>query len=371
MVYLDNAATTFPKPEEVYKMVENSARHAFNTGRGSYKVARESSKIIDDVKSELLNLNNIKNGKVIFQTSATESLNNIIFGTQISDGDNIYISPFEHNSIIRPLHELQKRKKINIHVLPFDKENWDIDVEKMNNMFVLNNPKMILLSHVSNVNGYILPYNEIFKSGKVYNSINVLDSSQGYGVVKIEDASNIDYIVFAGHKSLYGIFGIAGFIKLTNDELKPYIFGGTGADTMNPEMGKILEAGSPNIIAISSLLASIDWIKKNDIYSHEKKLTDYLINELKKLENIEIYLPQNDSNIIGIVSINVKNYKADDVGSILDEEFNICVRTGFHCAPLIHDFLDTTSYGGTVRISLGFFTTIDEIDVLINSLKEI
>ena len=284
MIYLDNAATTYPKPEQVYIALDKANRNAFNTGRGSYKCAREASDVKESVREKILQLNNIKNGKVVYTSSATIALNNIIFGINLKENDNVYISPFEHNSIVRPLEELKKRIGINIEILPFNKTTWEPDYEKISDMFALHNPSAIFLSQVSNVTGYLLPYSEIFKLSSKYNSINVLDAAQGYGVVSIDNRDNINYIVFAVHKSLYASFGIAGYIKLRDDILKTNIFGGTGSDTMNPNMPNTIpdgyEAGSPNIVSIYGLNESINWINSVNIFAHEKDLTDYLIDKL-------------------------------------------------------------------------------------------
>lgn len=375
MIYLDNAATTYPKPEKVYIALDKANRNAFNTGRGSYKCAREASDVKESVREKILQLNNIKNGKVVYTSSATIALNNIIFGINLKENDNVYISPFEHNSIVRPLEELKKRIRINIEVLPFNKTTWEPDYEKISDMFALHNPSAIFLSQVSNVTGYLLPYSEIFKLSSKYNSINVLDAAQGYGVVSIDNRDNINYIVFAGHKSLYASFGIAGYIKLRDDILKTNIFGGTGSDTMNPNMPNAIpdgyEAGSPNIVSIYGLNESISWINSVNIFEHEKDLTDYLIDKLSKLKKVHMFLPDNKEKIFGVVSIGIAGYSSDDVGSILDDEFGICVRTGYHCSPLVHDFLGTLEYNGTVRISLNYFNTKNDIDLLITALESL
>ncbi len=373
MIYLDNAATTFPKPEEVYFALDKANRSAVNTGRGSYKIAREKTKIMDDVRKKLLDINKINNGFVVFTPSATVALNAIISGIDYSNGDNIYISPFEHNSVIRVLEQMKNKYNLNIQTIPFDKKTWELDSEKLKNMFAVKKPKVVIISHVSNVTGYILPYKEIFEMSKKYNSINIIDASQSFGIIPIEHHNSIDYIVFAGHKSLYASFGVAGFIKMGQDNLKKYIFGGTGSDTMNPNMpddgyGQY-EAGSPNIVAIEGLNASIDWIRKNDIYIHEKELTDYLIQELEKINKVITFLPSRHDNIFGVVSFAIDGYTADEVGKILDDEFDICVRTGFHCAPFIHDFIGSIVYNGSVRVSLSYFSEKKDIDELINALK--
>lgn len=375
MIYLDNAATTYPKPENVYIALDKANRNAFNTGRGSYKCAREASEAKETVRNKILKLNNIKNAKVIYTNSATVALNDLIFGIDLKENDYVYISPFEHNSIVRPLEELKKRIHINIETLPFDKQTWEPNYDKISDMFAIHNPAAIFLSQVSNVTGYVLPYDKIFQLTKKYNSINILDASQGYGIVPIKNSEDINYIVFAGHKSLYASFGIAGYIKLKSDKLKQSLFGGTGSDTMNPNMPDTIpdgyEAGSPNIVAICGLDASIDWLNNVDIYNHEKELTDYLIEKLKTLKKVKLFLPDRYESIFGMVSIGMNNYSSDDVGSILDDEYSIYVRTGYHCAPLIHDFIGSMEYNGTVRISLNYFNTKNDIDLLINALESL
>lgn len=375
MIYLDNAATTYPKPECVLSALDQANRNAYNSGRGSYTVARNNSKIIDDVRNKLLKLNNIHNGKVILLPSATIALNSIIFGVEFEKGDNIYISPFEHNSIVRAVHELKKRYEINIEVIPFNNETWNLDEEKLANMFALKKPKAIFISHISNVTGYILPYEKIFELSSKYSSINLLDCSQSYGIEPIKDLTNINYIVFAGHKSLYASFGIAGYIKVKDDELKPFIYGGTGSDSLNLDMPEEFpnryESGSSNIVAINGLNTSLDWIAKQNILEKEKELTNYLIENLKRISKVKIFIPKDENKCVGVVSIGVDGYLSDEVGQILNDEYEICVRTGFHCAPLVHDFIDSKLYNGTVRISMSYFTTKEEIDCLIKAIKSL
>lgn len=373
MIYLDNAATTFPKPEEVYLALDKANReYGFNSGRGSYKKAKEISKIIDETREGIGAFVGINKDKVIFSTSATEALNIIIFGLDWKEGDNVYVSPFEHNSILRPLEEIRKRYNINIEVIPFDKESWEIS-ENIEDVFALKKPKCIFCSAKSNVTGYELPYKSIFELGKNYNSINILDGSQSFGVDKNITAENVDFIVFAGHKSLYSSFGIAGFIDCNNTKLKKFLFGGTGSDSLNLDMPDDLptkyEAGSKNIVAIYGLNESIKWIKKNNINEKEKMLFSYFCDKIKNNKKIITYLPKDTQNCTGIISINIVGYTADEVGAILDEEFDICVRTGYHCSPLIHDFIGSKDYYGTVRISFNYFNTTDEIDKLIEALN--
>lgn len=375
MIYFDNAATTFPKPEEVYKALDFANRNlAFNAGRGEYKESTEAFNMIDDTREKLASLINATKDTVVFTSSATESLNLIINGLDIKDGDYIYVSPFEHNAVIRPLKNLQKTIRFELKVLKFNKDTWEPEYEEIENEFALYHPKAIFISHLSNVTGYLIPYERIFELSDKWNSINVLDCSQSLGVINPKDISKTNYIVFAGHKSLYASFGIAGFYKLKNDDLKVVKTGGTGSDSLNPEMPKKqpykYEAGSPNIVGIAGLNASVDWLENHDVFSKESKLMDYLVNELKKIDFIKLYCPGNITPI-SVLSINIDGMQSDDVAVILSEDFDICVRAGYHCAPLVHDFINSREYAGTIRISLNYFDRKSNIDELLSALKDV
>lgn len=374
MVYLDNAATTFPKPEEVYLALDKANReYGFNSGRGSYKIARDIARIIDETREKIGDFIGADRNNVIFSTSATESMNMIVFGLDWKQGDNVYVSPFEHNSVMRPLYEIKKRYGINIIQMPFDKQTWELKDEEFNDMLLLSKPKCIICSSKSNVTGYKLPVKDIFELSKKYGSINILDASQSFGIDRAISRENVDFIIFAGHKSLYASFGIAGFININNLFLKTYIFGGTGSDSLNLEMPEVgvnhLEAGSRNIVAIYGLHESIKWVKNNRIEEKEKKLFDYLYNSLINNKKMIVYTPLNTEKCCGIISFNVQGYMAEDVGNILDEEFDICVRTGYHCCPFIHDFIGSKEYNGTIRVSMNYFNTTEDIDKLVEALN--
>ena len=373
MIYLDNSATTFPKPEEVYKALDFANRNlAFNAGRGNYKKAQEVTKIIDKTREEIASLVNANANNVAFLSSATECLNIIINGLQLDDGDVVYISPFEHNAIVRPLFEIQKDKKIEIIIMPFDKKTWLPDLNKLDEMMAIKKPKAVFVSQISNVTGLMLDYENIFELAKKYQGITVLDSAQAFGVVN-PNLKYVDFCIFAGHKSLYASFGIAGIVAKDFGLLNVTKSGGTGSDSLNhymPEKGYgRIEAGSPNIVAIFGLHESIKWLKNNDVFKHENSLTSCLINKLKDIENIVVYAPENTMNLLGIISINAEGYNPADIGSILSNEFDIAVRTGYHCSPFVHEFIGSNKFNGTVRISLGAFNTEDDIDKLIKALN--
>lgn len=372
MIYLDNSATTYPKPDVVYDAVNYACKNlAFNAGRGSYKKANQAMDVINLAREKVANLIDCNSENVVLLSSATEALNLIINGLGIKENDNIYISPFEHNAIIRPLYNLKETINFNIHILPFDKNSWEIKNDVLTNMFARFKPNYIFVSHVSNVTGFITPYKEIFEKGKKYGSVNILDSAQSFGVLN-PDKAYADFVVFAGHKSLYASLGVAGFINVNDYKLNIVKSGGNGSHSLNPKMPdntyRRYEAGTHNIVAIYSMIKSIDWLKENDVLAHESKLLKYCLEKFGEIDKINVYIPPFEKTL-GIISFNVDGYSSEEVGDILSDEFDICVRTGYHCSPLVHDFIGTKELGGTVRVSFGAFNTLEEIDALVNALK--
>ena len=373
MIYLDNAATTFPKPKEVYEALDYAQRNlSFNAGRGSYQKSRECLQILESLRKEIASICNANYKDVVLLSSATEALNIIINGLDLKDGMNVYITPFEHNAIVRPLYNIKKHVNININILPFNKESWEPELDKIENMFALNNPDVIFASQISNVTGLLIDYSPIFGLAKKYSSKTILDAAQGYGIAELY-TENVDCIVFAGHKSLYGPFGIGGFVNLTNLKFSVTKSGGTGSDTLNqnmPESGyERYESGSPNVPAAYGTLEGIRYLKINNVFEHEKELTNYLIDSLKTNQKIKLFIPENQNKVLGIVSFSIDGYSSDEVGNILNDEFNIAIRTGYHCAPFVHEFINSTINGGTARISLSGFSTKQDIDSLVDALN--
>lgn len=378
MIYLDNAATTFPKPESVYQAMDRANREmGVNAGRGSYKKAREASAVISETKGLLRRLVKAdNNAAVVFTPSITIALNEIINGLSFMANDVIYASPYEHNAVARVLHQVSKQKRIKIKILPLDEKTLEIDCDKVIYEFSKEKPKAVFCTHISNVTGYILPIEQIFAEAKKYDAVTVLDSAQSLGLVEVDSRKiGADIIAFAGHKSLYGPFGIGGFINIHNIELNTFIVGGTGSDSLNLEMPSGSEAkyesSSTNIVAVSGLHAALKALDQGMIWKHEKELTEYLLSQLTMGDKIKVYVPKDLKQHIGIVSLSVNSYKADEVGEILDVDYDIAVRTGYHCAPFIHKFLNDNNLNGTVRVSLSQFSTKQDIDIFISALNEI
>ncbi|MDU7453676.1 aminotransferase class V-fold PLP-dependent enzyme [Clostridium saudiense] len=383
-INLDNAATTYPKPEVVYLTMDKFLREeCVNAGRGSYRLAQNATSLIDETRKLILDLVNAEGiSKTIFSPSATIAINQVLRGLNWDDIKNVYVSPFEHNAIMRTLHSLQKYNEFKINIIPFDNITFQLQEDNLRIMFSKENPDLIIMSHVSNVTGYILPIYECHQLAKQYNPINIVDCAQSLGLIEVDvqrEFKECDFIIFAGHKSLYGPFGVGGFISIKNKvKLNEVITGGTGSDSTNLEMPieneLYFEAGSYNMQAIAGLNAALKWLKEvgiENIYEHKKQLTKQIIDGLKGVNGIEIYIPENLEKHIGVVSFNLNNYLAEDVGQILSDEYKIAVRTGHHCAPFIGDFLEGYAKSGTIRVSIGYFNSEEEIDEFIECINSL
>lgn len=379
MHYFDNAATTFPKPEEVYKFMDTFYRqYGVNVGRGQFKEASIAFAMVQETRELILQLFHVQYPyEVIFTPSATVALNTIIGSFPFKESDNIYVSSFEHNAVLRTLHEYQTKYGFKLYQFPIDSQSLSLDLAGAQKMFAKDKPDYCFISHASNAFGYILPIEDLCQMSKEYGAITIVDMAQTAGLVETYlGSSNIDYAVFAGHKTLYGPLGVGGIITNKAKVLKPYIFGGTGYDSKNMEMPKEtplkFEAGSPNVQAIAGLNAALKWINKigvNNIRQKEKKLTERLLNILKKHSNINVVRNADENKNIGVIACVFSGYSSDNIGQVLAQK-DIAVRTGLHCAPLGHDTLKTAP-DGTVRLSVSYFTTDEDILALDKALDYI
>ncbi|MEE1136958.1 MAG: aminotransferase class V-fold PLP-dependent enzyme [Acutalibacteraceae bacterium] len=380
MIYLDNAATTFPKPECVYNKVNSVQRTiAVNVGRGSYSVASEAMRIVDETRHLLATFVGAAGpDSVVITPSATLASNEIILGLEWDSFKNVYVTPFEHNAIARPLFKKCTEHGIDLQIIPFDPNTHTLDEEELIRMFAANPPDYVFLNHVSNVTGTVIPIDKIAQLSKIYNALVIVDGSQSVGLIPINlSSSNIDYLIFAGHKNLYASWGIGGFICNSNYPLKPVLAGGTGSDSLNLEMSEITPTGfefaSSNIIAISSLNTSLKWLEEvsvSKIAEHKEILMQKLIDGLNDC-GVQLYVPTDKSVHTSVLSFNIPDYDPDEIGVILNEDFDIAVRTGYHCAPFVHNFLNTIETKGTVRVSLSYFNTVDDVEALIAAVADI
>ena len=365
MIYLDNAATSFYKPQSVKDAVINSFdNYTANAGRGAYNVAKETGLKVEEVRDTCKELFG-ECFECIFTSGCSTSLNLAILGT-IKPNSHIITTYLEHNSVLRVLESLRKKKLIHYTVLTdFSKVNIERNIRY--------NTTHIITTHCSNVTGEVIDINLFSEIARKHNLLYILDTAQSAGHIEA-DFTNADIIAFAGHKGLKGISGVGGLMVKPSIKLSPILFGGTGTSSIDLNQPLSLpegfEVGTLPVIPIISLGEGIKYFlnNKKEILSIEKVLGDYLKHELKKLNFIKKYWK--DENVNGVYSFNVKELPSSLVADILNDDYNICVRSGLHCAPLVHKFNNTTEQG-MVRVSLSSDNTKEDVDCLIKALKEI
>lgn len=380
MIYLDNAATTFPKPEMVYRAVDDTQRSlAVNVGRGEYSLASKAAGVVDETRARLASFVGAYGPQcVVFTPSATLAANEIILGLEWDSLKNVYLTPFEHNAIARPLHKVCQENGLKEKFIAFDPRSHRWDKDETERLFLSSPPDYVFLNHISNVTGTILPVEQIAVLAKSHGATVIVDGSQSVGLIDYHlKNTSIDYLIFAGHKNLYSSFGVGGWISNGENKLQAFLAGGTGSDSLNLSMSNQqpigYEPGSPNIIAISSLNASLKWLQEtgqDTIANCKGRLMERLISGLSTLP-VKAYLPAADVGHTSVVSFTHPEYEANEIGTILSLDYDIAVRTGYHCAPYIHDFIRTTERHGTVRVSVSYFNTEDDIDALIRALAEL
>ncbi|MBC2851490.1 aminotransferase class V-fold PLP-dependent enzyme [Cetobacterium sp. 8H] len=367
--YFDNAATSSPKPESVYEAVELAIKkYNANPGRAGHRKAIEAGRKIFEVRDKIAKFFNLKNNlNVVFTANATESLNFAIKGT-VPSGASVITTNFEHNSSLRPLFYMQDEKGVKLTFVNTYKE-----IERS----ITSETKVVVINHISNVNGTVQDIRKIGEICKKYGLLFILDASQSAGYLDIDmERDNIDVLCTTGHKSLFGIQGVGILCVREGVDIKPLLEGGTGSfsklSRQPMEMPEKLEAGTLNTPGIMSLGAGIDFINNfglDKIRNHENQLTEYFIQELEKIETIKVYKSITEKQG-PVVSLNMVGIDSADLASVLDEEFGIMVRPGFHCAPLAHKAIGTYEIG-TVRFSFGFFNSLEDVKYAIEALKNI
>lgn len=339
MIYLDNAATTFPKPTEVYEEVLKCMEsYAANPGRGSHDMSIKASEKIMEARQEISEFFNIPNAmNLVFTSNATEALNIAIKGT-LKRGDHVISTIIEHNSVLRPLNSLTK-KGIQFTLLGVSEMGY-VDINALKRE-IRKNTKVFIINHASNVLGTIQNIREIGKIAKEHNITFIVDASQSAGTLSIDvQRDNIDLLAFPGHKGLLGPQGTGALYVKEGLQVENLKDGGTGSNSNFMAQPDFLpdkfESGTLNTPGIAGLCEGVKFIKKigrRNIQKHEERLVEYLLKELKKLSYIKIYGPQNPENRAAVVSINIEGVDSSEVGYLLNKD-GIAVRTGYHCAPL-------------------------------------
>ena len=384
IIYLDNAATSFPKPDSVHNAVRDFYRsNGVNPGRTGCDLAINAEQMIHGTRKRLsafFNQSLTDAGKtkdpnrLVFTLNATMSLNLIINGT-ISPGDHIVTTMLEHNSVIRPVNHMVKAGAEATYVVP-DAEGYldPKDIRKA----IKKNTKLVIINHASNVTGVVQDLRAIGAVCKDEGVPFAVDTAQTAGVLPIDMCEcNISFLSFTGHKGLFAHTGTGGICVADDAEIRGTIYGGTGVRSAVPyhleEYPYRLEAGTQNLAGIAGLSAGLDWIEEkgiDNIYRHEIELLEMLQNGLLEIPGVKIWGTKSLENRVATMSVTVENYDAADIGTILDVEYGIQTRTGLHCAPLIHEHHGTTPRG-TVRFSAGPFNTTEQIETAIKAVSEV
>jgi cysteine desulfurase family protein len=377
VIYLDNAATSFPKPEAVYQALDRFARQDLaNPGRAGHKMALAAERALDDARHLL---NQLFHGeepeRFVFTLNCTDALN-MAFKGVLTDGDHVITTDLEHNSISRPLRALELAGRITLTRVRAD-SGGTINPDDIRRA-VNSRTRLIALTHASNVLGTVQPVGEVGRIARECNLLLVVDAAQTAGVLPIDVQSlHIDLLAFPGHKSLLGPTGTGALYVGSRAKVKAWREGGTGGDssseTQPREFPYYLEGGTPNVLGVAGLAAGVRYVQEQGIdriHDGEVALTERLWRRLDEIGGFEVFGHRDLANRVATLSFRAEALPAAELGGILDQAFDVAIRPGLHCAPYIHRSLGTFP-DGTVRVSPGPFNTAEDIDHLARALAEI
>ncbi len=379
LIYLDNAATTWPKPNQVHEYMASFYRdYGVNPGRSGYDRAIEAEQVVHQCRTRLAKFfGGGDPNRLVFTYNATDSLNQVIQGV-LWNGGHAISSKLEHNSVLRPLYHMEHERSCKVTYLPFSSDGF-LDPDEFRRS-IRPETKLAIVNHGSNVIGTCQPVAEIGAICREYGVFFAIDASQTAGVVPIDMGSmNVDAVCFTGHKSLFGPTGVGGVCVADNAEIHMTRWGGTGVRSAQrthlEEYPYHMEAGTINTMGIAGLLAGQDFIQSrggpSEIYRHEMELLRKLWEGIKDVERVNVYCANNLDNHIPVLSMNVEGFEAVNTGTMLDVDYDIATRTGLHCAPLVHHHIGTLEIKGTVRFSVGPFNIEEHIDAAIEGVKDI
>jgi len=379
MIYLDNAATSWPKPREVAEaMMHFLSEVGANPGRSGHRLSVEAGRIVYGAREAIASLFNAPDPlRVVFGANVTEGLNLALCGL-LHPGDHVITSSMEHNSMMRPLRELE-RGGIEVTVVQCSREGiLEIaDIESA----IKPNTVMIALTHASNVVGTLLPISEAGRVARRHNLLLLVDTAQTGGAYPIDmQADNIDLLAFTGHKSLYGPMGTGGLVigeRVDTIRLQPLKRGGTGSNSEYEEQPSFLpdlcESGTPNTVGLAGLLAGVNWVRQrgvDEIRTHEVRLVRRLIAGLKQIPGVFVHGPCDAELQTATISFTIDGMAPSEIGLQLDDEYEIMCRVGLHCAPSAHKTIGTFPVG-TVRFGLGAFNTLEQVDTALNAIERL
>lgn len=378
LIYLDNAATAWPKPPHVYEFMTDFYRdNGVNPGRSGFDMAMSAGDMVENTRVRLTKFFNADlPERMIFTYNATDGLNLLIHGI-LEDGDHVISTNLEHNSVLRPLNHMRRDGSIHVTYLPFNSKGF-IDPDDVKKA-LRKDTKLVIINHGSNVIGTIQDLEVISKVVHEHGALFASDCSQTAGVIPIDmKKMGLDLMAFTGHKAMMGPTGIGGLLVREHVDVKITRSGGTGVRSAYPyhleEYPYRLEAGTVNLMGIAGLWAGQDWIEEtgqNNIRVHEMMLARKLVDGIKDIDDVVLYMCDDLENHLSTISMNIKGLEAMNTGTILDVDHNIATRTGLHCAPRVHEQLGTMDIHGSVRFSVGAFNTEADIDAAIEGIKDI
>jgi cysteine desulfurase / selenocysteine lyase len=380
MHYLDNAATSWPKPEIVYQSMDQGFRRFLSAKRGTSQTSRQSAEALDEARQTLADLLHVSTpSRIVFTGGCTQSLNLAIQAFPWTPGDGIVISALEHHAMSRPVRKMVREKQLKLYVVPYaDDEPFSLDAYEQL-LRTEPNIRLVATMHASNVIGSILPVEEIGRLAKQYGKYYLLDAAQTAGVIPIDVARiNADLLALPAHKSLYGPPGIGALYVGEDVPLQTFMEGGTGSDSGEHAIRLVVpdmfEVGTIPMPQIQAMAAGAQWMMTTGLESirkHETELLRYLLNGLKALPDVTVYGHTRIEQKTPVVSFNLAGKHPTSMGELLFDQYDIALRAGFHCAPMAHQAIGTLATGGTIRASLGYYTSMDDVDALLAALGEI
>ena len=398
--YFDNAATTWPKPVPVYEFMDSFFRsHGVNPGRSGHTLAVEAEQMIFSTRKMLAEFFGFSGdpNRVVFTQNATDSLNMALSGL-LQAGDHVIISQVDHNAVLRPVNHL--RRDMNVDVSVMEPDEYGLIAPQVFEAAITTNTKAVVINHASNVIGIVQDIAAIAAVAKKHNVLLIVDSAQTAGVLNIDMKCGIDVLTFTGHKGLFGPMGIGGMVVSDHVELRSSRFGGTGVDSISDFQPQTyphrLEAGTVSIPGIAGLHAAQIWFADlgkslhaadqpgtsdhaancvaalQHVHQTESAHAEKIWDHLQKLDRVRLMgsrHPKND--YVATLSFSVDGMSTQQLADMLDADYHICARAGLHCAPAIHGVFGTADDGGALRLSPGYFTEEQDVDHLLDAIKEL
>jgi cysteine desulfurase / selenocysteine lyase len=378
MYYLDNAATSWPKPDVVYQTQDNTFRQLSSPKRGTSNASRQGSEKLFEARQTLARLFNIADPmRVSFTGGCTHALNIAIQAFPWQAGDGVIMSSVEHHAVSRPIRKMAREKGIRFHVVPYSDET-PFDLAHYEQLLKTDGKiRLVATTHASNVIGSVLPVAEISRLAHEHGALYLLDAAQSAGVLPVDvKALGVDMMALPGHKSLYGPPGVGALYIDQKVSLNTFLEGGTGNDSGKHEMSGTppegVEVGTIALPPILAFAAGANWVMEtgiDKIHHHEMQLLTLLLEKLQALPELKVYGHTRVADKTPVVSFNLPGTDPKELGNALFDEYGVALRAGYHCAPMAHEAIGTLDCKGTVRASIGYFTRPEDIEALSKSLK--